>query len=79
MGVLSWNGFPKHTRNKLTKKHQSDYESNKELSTLDENIQCLCMKIPYMGAEGDKLCTKLKKKTKTTSFSKIEHTDFLYE
>ena len=54
------------------------YESNKELSTLDENIQCLCMKIPYMGGEGDKLVTNLKRKLKQQSFSKVEYTDFLY-
>ena len=62
--LLSWNGFPKHTRNKLAKKHQSDYESIKERSMLDENILCLCMKIPYMGAEGDKLVMNIKRKLK---------------
>ena len=62
--LLSWNGFPKSVRNNLLKKYQTDYHSNPTQSSLDGEIECLSIKIPYMGPEGDKLVKTLKKKLK---------------
>ena len=62
--MLSWNGFPKSVRNKLISKYKSDYESNANNSIENNDIERIYMKIPYLGAEGDKLVNKLKKKLK---------------
>ena len=69
--LLSWNGFPKFIRNKLVNKYRSDYEINKIPSTVDEDIECLPLKIPYMGAEGEKLVKTLKRKLKQNVSRKL--------
>ena len=66
--VLSWNGFPSYQRNKLIKKFNEDLQKsaiskdNLEPSSTDKDIESLFLKIPFMGAEGEKLVKSLKKK-----------------
>ena len=60
--LLSWNGFPKYVRSKLISKFKTDYASNLTKAKVDDEIECISLKIPYLGAEGEKLVKTLRRK-----------------
>ena len=58
-------------RNKLVKKFQNDYDPSKKKIRVDEEIESISMKIPYMGAEGEKLVNSLKRKLRKNVSRKL--------
>ena len=60
--LLSWNGFSRYVRNKMISKFRIDYKSERQNVTKEDEIESLCLKIPYCGIEGDKLVKTFKRK-----------------
>ena len=74
--ILSWNGFPSYVRKKLLKQFTdtSDRRRNPQptgISTVDQEIDSLSLKIPYMGVVGEKLVKTLKRKVQTNLSRKL--------
>ena len=82
--ILSWNGFPSYLRKKLLtqfsdaaekrlqqQQQQQQQQASSTTEHTDQEIDSLLLKIPYMGAEGEKLVRKLKNKIQTNVSRKI--------
>ena len=74
--ILSWNGFPSYIRKKML----TGFKESHDWSTIPcaedqdkpaENEISLTLKIPYMGAEGDKLVRTLKRKVQSNLSKKV--------
>ena len=75
--ILSWNGFPAYLRKKVIRSFVESSERNKSSeaeessSNVDDEIVSLSLKIPYMGAAGEKLVKTLKRKIQQNLSKKI--------
>ena len=79
--ILSWNGFPSYIRKKLMKdfknaneaiKNRERVSTNTETDTvIKEETESLSLKLPYIGAEGEKLVKKLKRKIRANFSRKV--------
>ena len=74
--ILSWNGFPSYVRKKMLTGFKESHERNSISSADDQNPSTedefsLTLKLPYMGAEGDKLFRTLKRKVQSNLSQKV--------
>ena len=73
--ILSWNGFPSYVRKKLMGQFCEAAQRKKDhpptITTTDEEIDHLSLKIPYMGANGEKLVKTLKRKIQSNLSRKV--------
>ena len=74
--ILSWNGFPSYVRKKMLSGFKESHKRSKTPSADDQNPSAeekfsLTLKIPYMGAEGDKLVRTLKRKVQSNLTEKV--------
>jgi hypothetical protein len=74
--ILSWNGFPSYIRKTLMKQFVESSERKKNIQeqqdeTTAEETDKLILKIPYLGAGGDKLVKTLKRKIQSNLARKI--------
>ena len=75
--MLSWNGFPSYVRNKMMKTFKESSErqkhsaSTKSETSVDEEIESLSLKIPYLGERGDSLVRTLKRKIQQNLSKKV--------
>ena len=74
--ILSWNGFPSYIRKKLIKQFAENAErrmnnQQQRNEMPNEETDTLFLKIPYMGAVGDKLVKTLKRKVQSNLTRKI--------
>ena len=75
--ILSWNGFPSYIRKKLLKQFSDSVAERNDrpspVSTnIDDEIDHLSLKIPYMGANGEKLVKTLKRKIRANLSRKVD-------
>ena len=81
--ILSWNGFPSFVRKKMLKGFKDSHERKSIPRSDDRNPDdaedelSLTLKLPYMGAEGDKLLRTLQRKVQL-NLSKRVHFKIYY-
>ena len=74
--ILSWNGFPSFVRKKLLANFKESYEhktiprEENQYNSADEELS-LTLKLPYMGAQGEKLVQTLKRKIQLNLSKKV--------
>ena len=62
---MSWNGYPHYIRTKTTKLLQTREKRQQKNDDQDkENLPIIFCRIPYAGAQGDRLVKNLTKKLK---------------
>ena len=74
--ILSWNGFPSYVRKKMLSGFKESHERSKTPRTDDQSVSAeeefsLTLKLPYMGAEGERLVRTLKRKVQANLSQKL--------
>ena len=73
--ILSWNGYPSYVRKKLLKQFCESAQQKKDHppadTKIDDEIDHLSLKIPFMGANGEKLVKTLKRKIQSNLSRKV--------
>ena len=73
--MLSWNGYPSYIRKKLLKQFCESAQQKKDPppadTKIEDEIDQLSLKIPFMGANGEKLVKTLKRKIQSNLSRKV--------